>query len=222
MTTSQPRRDAIPAAALVAHEVGHDLDEVRTAVTDLRAMVTRVAVDPRIGQAFDRLGRRVDRLDGTVRRMVRDAAGVQALTLAPVRLARLVDTVMEAHDPLGHRVEAEVSSAVVTLDAVKVERILDNLLLNALQHTPAGTRVWLQAWAPSGSEVVLGVEDDGPGLRPDRRDALTRPARDSDPLTGLTLVSRLAALHGGSLTLEPGRYGGGLRAEVRLATRGPS
>ena len=44
-------------------------------------------------------------------------------------------------DPSGEQVEVSAESVIVSIDPPKVERIVENLLVNAIKHTPAGTSV---------------------------------------------------------------------------------
>ena len=104
-----------------------------------------------------------------------------------------------------------------------------NLLDNAIKFTPPGGEVRLSAAAvstPSGSDIEVAVEDDGPGMPPaDRERAGQRFFRaDKARATpgsglGLALVQAVASLHAGELVLEeadPDRDPPGMRAVLRL------
>jgi two-component system OmpR family sensor kinase len=109
----------------------------------------------------------------------------------------------------------EVDAAV--LDAAVVERILDNLLSNAVNHTPAATPVEVAVGAEPGG-VLLSVVDHGPGVPPLLRQAIFQPfgvatagLDDSGRRgvgVGLHLVARFAELHGGRAWVEPTPSGG--------------
>ncbi len=105
------------------------------------------------------------------------------------------------------RVQAEV-------DAPKVERIVDNLIANAVNHTPAGTEISVRVEARDGS-VLITVDDNGPGVAEIDRDAIfdlfTRGAGvEHVPGTGigLSLVSQFTMLHGGRAWVEETPSGG--------------
>jgi signal transduction histidine kinase len=108
-----------------------------------------------------------------------------------------------------------------------IERVVDNLLVNASKHTPAhaAIRVRLRA-VGNGAEIV--VEDDGPGVPLELRDALFRPfergpsANPQSPGVGLglSLVARFAELHGGRAWVDDGP-GGGAAFHVLLAPSEP-
>jgi two-component system OmpR family sensor kinase len=110
----------------------------------------------------------------------------------------------------------------VQLDASKAERIVHELLANATMHTPPGTPVWVRT-APYGTGVVVKVEDAGPGLSREFRTAVferfshegaTLIDQPGDAI-GLSLVLRLAELHGGTAWIQD-RPGGGTSVSVIL------
>ncbi|MCX5385705.1 HAMP domain-containing sensor histidine kinase [Streptomyces sp. NBC_00083] len=100
--------------------------------------------------------------------------------------------------------------------------LLDNLLGNALAHgrDAEGRALIAVAVAAAGGEVLITVDDRGPGVAPGaRRDVFRRfhrgPASSGSGL-GLTLVAQQAALHRGSVELGEGPGGTGTRCTVRL------
>jgi PAS domain S-box-containing protein len=113
------------------------------------------------------------------------------------------------------------------IDPSKVERIVENLLSNAVRHTPPGTPVWVSVRAqqePEGDGVLLSVEDAGPGIPEELREIVFEPFRQGeDTVTyspgmglGLSLVARFAELHGGRAWVEE-RTGGGAAFRVFLS-----
>jgi two-component system OmpR family sensor kinase len=104
---------------------------------------------------------------------------------------------------------------VANVDANKLERIIENLLANAVKHTAAGTRIEVRL-ERRGDDLLLGVDDRGTGV-PDELKAGVFELfnRGSKMLTsetgagiGLALVARFAALHDGRAWVEDGREGG--------------
>ena len=92
------------------------------------------------------------------------------------------------------------------LDEGLVRRILDNLVQNALRHTPAGGRVTLSAEAGQGI-LRLRVADTGPGVDPTLRETLFEPfvtGRADGTGLGLAIARELAGAMGGSLVLADG------------------
>jgi two-component system OmpR family sensor kinase len=140
------------------------------------------------------------------------------LELADVDLARVADDAV--HDALAIEPTRPISAesggpVVVHGDDGQLRQIATNLLANARAHTPAGTRVVVRTYA-RGSDAVLEVADEGPGLDPEtqalvfdrfwRADAArTREAGGAG--LGLAIVAAIAGVHGGEATVEstPGR-----------------
>jgi two-component system sensor histidine kinase KdpD len=121
-------------------------------------------------------------------------------------------------DPAGHGLHVVADPLVANLDAVQIERIMENLVANAIRHTPAGTDVWLTVQAQDGG-VLISVDDAGPGVPEDRREEIFRPfrrvARDGTLGVGigLSLVAGFALLHDGKAWVED-RAGGGASFKV--------
>jgi signal transduction histidine kinase len=111
----------------------------------------------------------------------------------------------------------------MALDAAKVERIVENLVANAVRHTPEGSSLWVRVQR-SDDGVTIVVEDEGPGVPPDLREAVFEPFRQGPAKesvhspgvgVGLSLVARFAELHGGRAWVEE-RPGGGASFRVFL------
>ena len=103
---------------------------------------------------------------------------------------------------------------IAEVDAPKVERIIENLLANAVNHTPPGTSISILVEARD-SGVLISVDDDGPGVAREHREAIfgifdRGSAGDRVPGTGigLSLVAQFTALHGGSAWVEESSSGG--------------
>jgi two-component system sensor histidine kinase PrrB len=100
---------------------------------------------------------------------------------------------------------------------------VDNLLENAARHGGPQPRIDVAIDSRPRGEVIVVVDDNGPGVDPDELDHLTerfaRGRRTSAPGSGLGLavVNQQATLHGGHLSLTAS-HRGGLRAELHLPT----
>ena len=126
-----------------------------------------------------------------------------------------------------HSIDIRGSSVSAEVDAPKVERILENLLANALNHTPPGTSISI-AVEPQDGGVLISVDDDGPGVAEDQREAIfgifdRGGAGERVPGTGigLSLVAQFTALHGGRAWVEESASGGA-SFRVFLPGRQPS
>ena len=106
--------------------------------------------------------------------------------------------------------------------AQALRRAVENLIGNAVRH---GSRAEVEA-ALTPRALRIAVEDDGPGIPPERRDEAMRPfvrldeARNQDrgqgAGLGLAIAGDIARAHGGQLRLLDGQRLGGLRAEITI------
>ncbi len=116
--------------------------------------------------------------------------------------------------------EAGLSPVVYPCRPVALKRALRNLVENAVRYG-GGARLTMQS---SSEALAIVVEDDGPGLPPDRIEDAFQPFVRLEPSRsvetggiglGLAIARSIVRAHGGTLTLE-NRSEGGLRAEIRL------
>lgn len=147
-------------------------------------------------------------------------------TIQPVDLRRLVQHTMTRLTPViaQHPVQVVVPAQVrVAADASLLERVVENLLANAVRHTPAGTTVTISARpCPVGVEVV--VADDGPGIdSADIHRVLNRFARGGHLNErakgigmGLSLADEILRAHGSAMHVTS-RTGRGARFTFVLA-----
>lgn len=136
----------------------------------------------------------------------------------PVDVGAVCRRVIDQLPASSHPVSGPTAVVVVAVDAPKVERIVVNLLGNAMKYTDPGTPISVEV-APddAGSGAVITVEDRGPGVPADVRDSIFEPfvqgpgsSSSPQPGTGigLSLVARFAELHGGRAWLETPDEGG--------------
>jgi PAS domain S-box-containing protein len=202
--------------------VSHDL---RTPLTSLLgSALTLDREDLELTQDVER--DLVHRIAGNARkleRLVTDLLDLDRLSqglLEPLRatvdLADVArNVVAESEVGVDREVTVDTVETIVAVDVPKVERIVENLLVNAARHTPAHARIWVRV-RPSGDGAIVAVEDDGPGLPPEDRERVFGPferggsaaAHAPGSGIGLTLVARFAELHGGRAWAEE-REGGG-------------
>lgn len=147
------------------------------------------------------------------------AGGVQA-ALASMRNSGLLDR---------HQVSIDASPAWIDGDPTRIEQIALNLLANAAKYTPEGGSIHIEV-RREADEAVLRVRDSGIGLDDELLarafDLFVQGERSIDRSQGglgigLTLVRRLAELHGGSVQAESAGHGRGAAFTVRLPAAGP-
>ena len=195
-------------AQSVAHEVKNPLVPIRLTMENLKRAREREA--PLFDELFESgtqtVLEEVDRLD----RLVQSFS----------RFARLPEPRLESFDPAvrvretaalfpSMRVELDLDGAppVLRADRDQFAQVLHNLLGNAADVAEA-VHVRLE---PVGDELLLSVEDDGPGVAEERREAIFEPyvtdkAQGSG--LGLAITRRILDAHGGTIELIPSALGG--------------
>ena len=150
-----------------------------------------------------------------------------ALQPRAIDIASWIQQHVEAYAPsfeeAGIALEAKSEAIEIEGDRVLLDRIVANLLDNALGHAPAGSRVEIHAARRNGG-VAIAVDDAGPGIPDaDRERVFDRFARLAGEKTqghglGLALARAIAELHGGTLRAAKSPLGGA-RFELWLALR---
>ena len=198
--------------AILAHELRNPIAPLSYGLAALDR-----AIHPDRGAEIRRMmGRQIDQLVMLVDDLfdlARVRSGKLRVELAPVSVRDValaaVAAVQNRIDNKRQTLVTRVPSADVTVqgDKGRLQQVLVNLLANASRHCPEGTAVQLRIdTTPEGT--VIEVEDDGPGIAPERRGAIfglyeqsTRDAGEGLGI-GLALVRQLVELHGGRVELH--------------------
>ncbi|MBP7678082.1 MAG: hypothetical protein KBB14_17385 [Thermoanaerobaculia bacterium] len=149
----------------------------------------------------------------------------ERLQLAKVSLAPLVEEVLaegRATCP-GAAFAAEGDFPEVEADAALLRRALVNLVRNAAEAAGDGGRVAVRGEPSGDGGAVLVVEDSGPGVAPEAAEKLFVPfasTKEGGTGLGLSLVAKIAALHGGSVAASRSAALGG--AAFRLVLPPPA
>jgi PAS domain S-box-containing protein len=208
----------------VSHELRTPLTAILGASVTLERAGGRLSEEAMAGLlgGLSASARKLDRLLTNLLDLEQLAWGAIPLHRRPFDLAALLEQVAGRwrSDPPWPLVCA--SSTTVWLDPDKVERIVEELLANTARHIPPGTPVWIRA-DRQGTGVRLAVEDAGPGVPSELHAAVFERFRHGDTAPtyapglgiGLSLVLRLAELHGGTAWVED-RQGGGASFQIIL------
>ncbi len=211
--------------------VSHDL---RTPLTSILGSALTLEADNGISKEDARdlvhrmasNARKLHRLLTNLLDLDRMARGVVEPQRELVDVTRIVESVLGEILVESHPVEMVTEQPVLAnVDGAQVERIIENLVTNAVRYTPAGTAIWVSATADSDG-VLLAVEDAGPGIPPELRESVFEPFRQGSEVVshspgvgiGLSLVARFAELHDGRAWVEE-RRGGGASFRVYLPFR---
>lgn len=200
--------------ATASHDLRQPIHALGLFFANLADGIRNPETEPLIRQIEESIGA-IDGMLNALLDISKLDAGVIRPHIGPVAVAELFKRLETEHQPLaretGNRLRARSSRAVVQTDLAMLERILRNLLTNALRYTHNG-RVLLGARL-RGGKLHIEVHDTGSGIPADQLDSvflefhqLGNPARDRHQGVGLGLglaiVKRLAALLGHSLAVR--------------------
>ncbi len=202
-----------PLAAILGLAVTLESNGDQLEPEDARDLAARIAAN----------ARKLDRLVTDMLDLDRLSRGIVEPNLESVDLGALVARVVrESEATTGREVGVETQPVTAQVDVAKVERIVENLLANAVRHTPAEAGIWVRV-EPERSGALIVVEDAGPGVDPEHRKEIFQPFRQGAGApehspgvgVGLALVASFTELHGGRAWVED-RAGGGASFRVWL------
>ena len=221
--------------ALIA-AVSHDL---RTPLTSLRLLTD--AIDDRIADAetrqeyASRLGVHVRQLSALIDdlfELSRLESGDLRWSVERVNLAELVTETVDAMRPHADAravtVHAELHPQLAAAQAnpEQIQRVLFNLIQNAIRHTPADGSVVVRTASAAGGAVEVEVADTGEGIAAEDRARIFEPfvqgagreARaDASAGLGLAIARAIVQAHGGEIWLEDARLGTRVRFRLPAA-----
>jgi signal transduction histidine kinase len=214
-------------AADASHELRTPLTVIRSSVEHIR----RNPGAPPAHEALDDIDAEVGHLTALVEDLLllaRSDSGAISLERLPVDLGDVAadgaGALAKTAADRGIVIELDPEPAIVEGDHARLRQLAMILVDNAIHHTPPGRSVRVRI-RPAGSEAVLVVDDDGPGIRPadmphvfDRFWRAPGAAAGGTGL-GLAIARSIVDLHEGTIQVE-NRSEGGARFTVRLPTGG--
>ncbi|MYV41413.1 HAMP domain-containing protein [Streptomyces sp. SID1328] len=213
----------------VSHELRTPLTTVRMAADVIHE--AREDFDPMTARSAELLADQLDRFESLLADLLeisRFDAGAAALEAEPIDLREVVRRVVGGAEPLAERkgsrirVVGDLQPVVAEADARRVERVLRNLVVNAVEHGD-GKDVVVKL-ASAGGAVAVAVRDYGVGLKPGEATRVFSRFWRADPARarttggtglGLSIALEDARLHGGWLQAW-GEPGGGSQFRLTL------
>ena len=235
--TEKVARDAAEAArrstadelvTALAHDLGNQMVPLKARVDLLGRRATQIG-DEKISEHAREAQLALSRLQRMISAMLDVARldrGLFSLVRRPVDIA---DLARETAGQVGVRGEVQVRAPedlIVSVDPEALRQALENLLANALKHSPDNVPVVVEMGGretPDGKRAVIEVRDSGPGIAPELMPRLFdrfASGKGSQGLgLGLYLARGIAEAHGGTLTVDskPGK-GATFRLSLPLAT----
>jgi len=204
--------------AFVAHDLRTPLTAIAMSAQVLELLLADAnAATPEAPRMWKALRRNVQHLKGLVNKVIEENANL--ITEAGVKLERrtfdlwpLVESLIHDINPVAGTGSTALVNAVpddceVHADASLLRRILQNLIANAIDHTPRGTVTIGASFDASTGLAELFVRDDGTGIAADRRQQVfDKGERESEQEgsagLGLAIVKTFVEAHGGTVTLD--------------------
>lgn len=216
--------------AMLAHELRNPLAPIRNSLHILRMTGGNDPASGRVGEMMERQVGHMVRLVDDLMEVSRITRGMIELRKEPISVAAVVRSAVETSRPLiegaRHRLDVRIPVEPLLLegDPVRLTQVIANLLNNASKYTNEAGRITLSVDAEN-AQAVITVRDNGAGIPremlPRVFDLFTQidhaPGRTQGGLgIGLTLVKRLAEMHGGSVEAHSEGVGKGSEFIVRL------
>lgn len=199
--------------ATVSHDLKNPVGTIYTSSTLLLDMALTEELREKQLQIIKRTAQRMDHLIQDLLDVSKMEAGKFSVEPLPVAVGSLLDDAREMLEPLAARRdlhlrdETDRRDVLVLADAERVQRVLSNLVGNAVKFTPAGGTITLRTQC-SDTECTFSVTDQGPGIPPenlqrifDRYWQASRTARQGAGL-GLAIAQGIVDAHGGRIWAE--------------------
>ena len=215
--------------ALLGHELRNPLAAIAGASDVLARGPRDSATQQRFVALIQRQNRHLKRIVDDLLEVSRMLSGKILLEAQPLDFAgcvrRCIESLRATERAASFRWQLRTAPVWVCGDPVRLEQIINNLVMNAMQFSPTNGEIRVTVTRAAG-HAVLEVEDSGPGITPDLQARIFEPFIQGPPLPGrpsaglgigLSLVKQLVLLHGGEVNVRSGGSCAGSIFVVRLA-----
>ncbi len=195
----------------MASSLMHDL---RTPLTGIRLsadLIDTTSSEGKIPKWCNGIRLQCDRLAEMAAELMEFSRGESRLALSSVTTAQFIDQFKTLNEgclsPGGIEIQFEADDAPIEIDVMRMQRVLQNLVNNAIEalHATPGPRLELRAWVQD-STFHLVVKDNGPGIPEVIQSRIFEPfvthGKSKGTGLGMAIVHNIVTAHGGTVTFE--------------------
>jgi len=195
----------------MASSLMHDL---RTPVSSIRLsadLINTTSRDGKIPQWCDGIRLQCDRLVGMATELMEFSKGESRLALGRTTTTLFLEQFQllngDGLAPTGVEIRFESDAAEIEIDSMRLQRVLQNLVTNAVEalHAAAKPRIEVRAWV-KGSAFHLTVKDNGPGIPEAIQGRIFEPfvthGKSKGVGLGMAIALNIVTAHGGTITFE--------------------
>jgi signal transduction histidine kinase len=214
--------------SLIVHDLRSPLSALTASMRLLQETAAEIGPEgdmiQKTSQVADRAVKKLLNLVNSLLDIAKGESGALSLEREAVDLNELAESVLSELGPLAEEMEVSLTNQtrdrLLMVDADKIERVLYNLVDNAIKFTPGGGHVSLsnQAWPANTALIRINVIDTGPGIPPAYRERIfdrfqqistgERGARRRGTGLGLSFCKLAIEAHGGQIWIEDHPGGG--------------
>jgi len=198
---------------VVSHDLRGPLTTIIGFAQTLESLWDKLPDEER-NRFLERIIANAERLSDLVTKLLDEPVLVEGRSPAkqnPTDIALLVRRLLGAMELTTHPVDVRGDRLLLCVEPTQFERIVENLVANAVRHTPPGTPITVTV-GKDGDHAALVVKDEGPGIPPELLPELFVPYRKGSASPGsglgLALVLGLVEMHGGTVSAANSANGG--------------
>jgi two-component system NtrC family sensor kinase len=206
-------------AAGVAHEINNPLSNIIGYARLIKPGAKGKEIDKRVAVIVEQARKCSEIVKGLLDYSRSSGAEPNEFVLSAL-IEKVIAMVRYQAEKQGTRIDFKPSGEYsVYADAGKIEQVIFNLLLNALQTTPRARNIWVTT-GRAGKNIYFSIADNGPGVEPEMHQKIFDPFYTTKPISqgtglGLSICAGIVAEADGSIDIET-RDGGGVVFTVLL------
>lgn len=197
----------------MANSLMHDLRNPVSSIRLSADLINTTSPGGKIPKWCDGIRLQCDRLVGMAAELMEFSRGESRLALHPTSTTAFLEQFKTLNEeglhPAGFKIRFDAKPAEIEIDAMRMQRVLQNLVTNAIEalHATPKPRVEVKAWVKNFI-FYLAVKDNGPGIPAAIQSQIFEPfvthGKSKGTGLGMAIVRNIVTAHGGTITFETG------------------